>query len=80
MLRYDRKNTVISEEDMQWTATEWRPRVIKGGWKFWALVLPEKAIGQLNMKRITKQYADTGVTVQLFNDPDEAMKWLESQK
>jgi hypothetical protein len=75
----DRKNTVIGKEDMEWTATVWRPRVIKAGWKYWALVLPEKTIGQMVMKRIIKEYADTGVTVKLFTDPDEAMKWLEAQ-
>jgi hypothetical protein len=75
----DRKNSVMGKEDMDWGATVWRPRVIKGGWKYWALVLPEKAIGQLNMKQIIKQYADTGVTVQVFENPDEALKWLEDQ-
>jgi hypothetical protein len=75
----DRKNTAIGKEDMQWTATVWRPRVIKAGWKYWALVLPEKVVGQMVMKRIIKEYADTGVTVNLFSDPGEAMKWLEAQ-
>jgi hypothetical protein len=75
----DRKNTVIGKEDMEWTATVWRPRVIKAGWKYWALVLPEKIVGQMVMKRIVKEYADTGVTVELFSDPEEAMKWLEAQ-
>ena len=59
---------------MDWTATVWRPRVIKGGWKYWALVLPEKAIGQMNMKQIVQQHADTGVTVQIFTNADVALK------
>ena len=75
----DRKNTVISTEDMEWTATVWRPRVIKAGWKYWALVLPEKTIGKMNMNRIIKDYADTGVTVQVFNNTDDAMQWLKAQ-
>jgi len=75
----DRKNTVIGKDDMEWTATVWRPRVIKAGWKYWALVLPEKVVGQMVMKRIIKEYADTGVTVEIFSDPDKAMKWLEAQ-
>jgi hypothetical protein len=75
----DRKNTVIGKEDLEWTATVWRPRVIKAGFKYWAIVLPEKIVGQMVMKRIVKEYADTGVTVKMFSDPDEAMKWLETQ-
>ena len=31
------------------------------------------------MKRIIEEYANTGVTIQTFSDPDEAMKWLEAQ-
>jgi len=75
----DRKNTGLGKEDMNWTATVWRPRVIKAGWKYWALVLPEKILGQMSMKRIIEEYANTGVTVQIFSDPDEAMRWLETQ-
>ena len=75
----DRKNTGLGKDDMNWTATVWRPRVIKAGWKYWALVLPEKILGQMSMKRIIEEYANTGVTVQMFSDPDEAMRWLEVQ-
>jgi hypothetical protein len=75
----DRKNTTLGKDDMNWTATVWRPRVIKAGWKYWALVLPEKVLGQMAMKRIIEEYANTGVTVKIFSDPDEAMRWLETQ-
>jgi hypothetical protein len=75
----DRKNTVLSKDDRDWSVSFWRPRVIKAGWKYWAIVLPEKIIGQMSMKRIIEEYADTGVTVQVFSDPDEAMRWLEAQ-
>jgi hypothetical protein len=75
----DSKNPVMSQEDIQWTAKDWRPRVIKAGWKYWALVMPEKTAGQMVMGKIIKEYADTGVTVQIFSDPDEAIKWLKSQ-
>ena len=75
----DRKNTGLGKDDMDWTATVWRPRAIKAGWKYWALVLPEKIIGQMSMKRIIAEYANTGVTVHVFSNPDEAMTWLEAQ-
>jgi hypothetical protein len=76
----DRKNSALTKEDQEWSDVHWRPRVIKAGYKHWAIVLPEKLIGELNLKRIIREkYAGTGVTVQLFNDPEEAMKWLERQ-
>lgn len=75
----DRKNTVVNDEDLQWTSTVWRSMVTKAGWKYWAIVLPEKAVGKMNMNRIIADYANTGVTVQLFSDPDDGLKWLEDQ-
>jgi hypothetical protein len=75
----DRKNTGLGKDDMNWTATVWRPRVKKAGLKYWAIVLPEKILGQMSMKRIIEEYANTGVTVKIFGDPDEAMRWLETQ-
>ena len=32
------------------------------------------------MKRIIKEYADSGVTVKIFSDPYKAMNWLEAQQ
>lgn len=75
----DRKNTTLGKDDLNWTATFWRPRVKKAGLKYWAIVLPEKIFGQMVMKRIVEEYANTGITVQIFTDPAEAMKWLEAQ-
>jgi hypothetical protein len=75
----DRKNSALTKEDMEWADTVWRPRVIKAGYKYWAIVLPEKIVGQMNLKQIIKQkYANLGITVELFNGPDEAMQWLKS--
>ena len=75
----DRENTTLGKDDLNWTATFWRPRVKKAGLKYWAIVIPQKIFGQMVMKRIVEEYANTGVTVQIFTDPAEAMKWLEAQ-
>jgi hypothetical protein len=74
----DRKNPVMKQDDMQWTATVWRPRVINAGLKYRAIVLPESTVGQMAMNKIIKEYTGLGVTIQAFSDPDKALKWLES--
>ena len=68
-----------SSEDYEWSTREWRPKAIKAGWRYWALVLPLKIVGQLTMQRILRLYEEGPVTVKLFSDPDEARAWLESQ-
>jgi hypothetical protein len=75
----DRENPVLKKEDMEWSASTWRPAVIKAGLKYWAIVMPEMVEGQMIMKKIVTEYANTGVTVEVFTDSDNALKWLESQ-
>ncbi|CAG0944596.1 hypothetical protein ANRL1_01827 [Anaerolineae bacterium] len=74
----DRNNGAIPQEDTDWSNQNWLPRVMKAGWKYWALILPEKAVGQMNMQRFVKQFSEMGLTVQVFDDPDKALKWLKS--
>ncbi|MBN1895115.1 hypothetical protein JW906_11495 [bacterium] len=75
----DRENMALAEEDIKWGQENWENRILKTGWDYWALVMPKKALGQLNMKPIRDRYKGMGVTVETFSDADEAMKWLESQ-
>ncbi len=75
----DRKNTFISHDDTEWLKNVWRPRVIKAGWKYWAIVLPDAGTGRMVMETIINEYFNLDVTLQLFINPDEALKWLETQ-
>jgi hypothetical protein len=75
----DRGNGPLKPADASWALNDWAPRVMAAGWKYWAVVLPEKVLGQMNMKRWIETYSAQGVTAQAFSDPDEAMHWLEAQ-
>ncbi len=75
----DRGNSAIPKDDLEWADTEWFPRTKAAGWKYWAIVQPENVIGQMNIQRIARQRMEQGVTTKFFSDPQEAMKWLESQ-
>jgi len=75
----DRKNEALRQEDIEWGQKNWEGRILEKGWKHWALVMPTKVIGQINMRGIVDRYKGMGVTVQIFDDPDKAMEWLDSQ-
>ena len=75
----DSNNNALKVEDSEWTDTVGFPNTVRAGWKYWALVQPEKIIGQMNMKKRTSVVANEGVIVKVFNNTDEAMKWLEDQ-
>ena len=74
----DRKNTVLSEDDENWAQKDWFPRAVASGWKYWAIVNPEKAVGQLQMKGNAKSMEMAGVKVAFFSEPEQALAWLLS--
>jgi hypothetical protein len=76
----DRGNGPLTPTDSEWALHEWAPRVMRAGWKFWAVVMPEKVLGQMNMKRWIATYAEQGVTANAFADPVLALRWLEEQR
>jgi hypothetical protein len=76
----DRGNGPLKPSDGIWAKDVWGPEVMAAGWKYWAVVLPDKAMAQLNMQRWITAYARRGVTVQAFVDPAAAMDWLTRQE
>ncbi len=74
----DRKNSALPTEDLEWGMGNWFPRVFGCGWKYWAIVMPDKVVGKMNMQRIMDTYAQQGLVIDIFDDSDEALKWLES--
>jgi hypothetical protein len=74
----DLDSPVVRKEDAEWGDKVWAPRVIKAGFKYWAIVQPKKAIGSMQMKMFAEQYGERGVTVKLFDNVDDALAWLES--
>jgi hypothetical protein len=80
LLSDDRKNSGISKEDQEWGNTVWFPQTKAAGWKFWAIIQPESAVGLMTMKRVIKNITSQGVTADVFTDPKIASEWLEKQK
>jgi hypothetical protein len=68
----------VPQDDTEWALNDWFPRAKRTGWKYWAIVLPEHIMGQMNMKRFISTYSSKGVTTRVFDDPVKAMKWLEN--
>jgi hypothetical protein len=75
----DRGNTVLKEPDEQWSHSVWLPRVLAGGFKYWAIVLPSAAVGKLNMHRLAADHARNGIFSKIETSPDAAFTWLKSQ-
>ncbi len=75
----DRNNSALPQDDATWAQTIWFPAVKAAGWKHWAVVMPAKVLGQLNMKQWMSLYSGMGINARAFSDPKEAMAWLAAQ-
>ena len=74
----DRKNSALPQADLDWAIENWITPMINSGWKYWAVVLPDKPVGKAPMMRLIEIYSQHGVRVEIFEDPAEAYQWLES--
>ena len=74
----DRKNGPISPEDSTWGENIWGTRVIRAGFKFWAIVVPSHAVGNLQMHRLANEYRKRGVMVEIYDQLEPAWAWLKS--
>lgn len=68
----------VTDEEAQWINTYWLPPTIAAGWKYWALVVPDTVMARMNMFQFVMEFAEKGVRVMVFTDPDKAMDWLET--
>lgn len=74
----DRKNSAVPQADVDWAIESWIMPMIQSGWKYWAVILPDKAVGKAAMMRIIESFTQYGLTIEVFDDPDEAFNWLNS--
>ena len=76
-LTNNKSGSAIPEEDFEWGIDEWFPRAIKAGLKYWAVILPEKAVGKLSGKKMLDGVAKHGITIKIFQTEEDAVKWLD---
>lgn len=74
----DRGYGALPQEDTDWAMTTWFPQAKEAGWQVWALVVPPDALSRMNLSEFVFSYAQQGLRVQVFTDPDVALRWLES--
>src|SRR5450432_2841083 len=74
----DRHHSALPTEDLEWSMNDWFFRAFNSGWKYWAMIMPDKVVGQMNMNRIMERNINLGMNIRVFESPEEALQWLES--
>jgi hypothetical protein len=75
----DRNSSAIRKSDLQWGNDVWKPRILKVGWKYWAVILPDLTVGKLSMKSLIGQYQKEGLFIETFDSADLALTWLSDK-
>ena len=75
----DRRNGPLPDDDEKWATSVWFPQTRAAGWRFWAMVVPERAVGKLNVKRFVELYRQRGIEASMFAEPAPALAWLKEQ-
>jgi hypothetical protein len=75
----DRANMVLGKADLDWSQAQWAPQTAQAGWRYWAIVKPEKVLATVAMEQLVTKYATLGVSASFFANPRDAMTWLERQ-
>lgn len=75
----DRNNGALPAEDEEWGREVWMPATRAAGWRNWAMVKPETAVGRLNAQRILASFQQRGINAQFFQSVDGAFLWLTEQ-
>lgn len=71
----------LSEEDQQWSFTDWLERALKVGYHSFAVIISPDIFAQMSVEdTLTEVQAKTTVTIQYFDDEEKAREWILSTR
>jgi hypothetical protein len=76
----DRKNGPLPAEVIQWGFSDWNPRTIKAGWKYWANVVPSELAAAGTLMPVIDDLHKLGLRMRVFTTVEDALKWLEEME
>lgn len=73
----DRKNDKLSQEGNEWSFSDWQPRTLKAGWKYWAMIVPEDLAAAGTLTPVIDILFGLGLRMNVFTNMDKAVAWLD---
>lgn len=71
----------LSEEDQQWSFTDWLTRALEVGYHSFAVIISPDIFAQMSVEdTLTEVQAKTTVTIQYFDDEEKAREWILSTR
>ena len=80
-----RKASVLIDEDAKWLLESWIPRARAAGVVRYAVIRPASVVSQTQLEQMNRKggsqlAANLGFVTEFFSDPDEARRWLRSER
>lgn len=76
----DRQNDALTPEGNAWSFSDWQPRTLQAGWKYWALVVPQTLAAAGTLTPVVEQLFELGLRMMVFTNVEEAVVWLNKIK
>jgi hypothetical protein len=76
----DRKNGPLPPEMVHWGNTDWNPRTMQAGWKYWAVVVPQEIAAAGTLRPVIEMLYDLGLRMRVFTNIEEATAWLDEME
>ena len=75
----DRNNGPLSPTFLKWSETDWQPRTIASGWKYWANIVPSELVAAGSLIPVIESLHEMGLHMMVFSDFKKAVEWLDRQ-
>ncbi len=73
----DRKNDPLTQAGNEWSFTDWQPRTLKAGWKYWAAVVPQDLVAAGTLMPVIEELFKLGLRMMVFTNVEDAIVWLD---
>ena len=64
----DRKNGPLSQDVIDWGLSDWDPRTVKAGWKYWANIVPEEVVAAGALMPVIEFLHTLGLRMMVFTE------------
>lgn len=68
----------ISQADQRWINEEFMPRLIAGGVRYMAIVIPKAAVARLSVRQVLSKVNEISLVTAYFDEIEAARDWLRT--
>lgn len=72
-----REMGTVTDDDQEWSNTDWFPRAMESSLTSMAIVQPESVLAEMSVENIMQETEEADLTTHYFDNRPEATEWLD---